>query len=392
MATATPASGASVRWMDRQRAIRPDFVLVFSLLALSSLGILMVFSTSSPRLEALGIDPAFEVRRQAIFVSVGLVGFVAASAIGERMLRRLAPIAYVTGVLFLLAVLTPLGARREGAQRWIPLGDFQFQPSEFAKPALILALAVLLTNAREEGMRWPRVFAAVGLIAVPSVLIFLQPDIGTMITFGLVGLAMLFVAGATMRQLVTLMITGLMVVVFALSLGVLKEYQLNRLTGFLDQESNLQTANYNQFQSRVTIGSGQIFGKGLFQGDQTNLSFVPAQTTDFIFTAVAEQLGFVGGALVLGLYAVVVIRLLMAAANANTRFGQLVAAGVAALVGFHVFVNIGMTMGLMPVTGLPLPFMSAGGSAYLAVAGGVGVAHSIWVRRSPVKGERRLLE
>ena len=388
MATAAP----TVSWMSRERSVRPDFILIITLLALASFSVIMVYSTSSPRLEALGQDPAFDMRRQAIFVALGLVAFALTSAIGERTLRRLAPLAYLGTVALLLAVITPLGAVREGAQRWIPIGSYQFQPSEFAKVGLILGLAVLLSLADEDRMRWPRVFRAIGLAAVPSILIFVQPDVGTMITFGLIGLAMLFIAGASIRQLIALLVAALIGVVLALSLGLLKDYQVTRLTGFLDQEANLETAGYNQYQSRVTIGSGQLFGKGLFEGDQTNLSFVPAQTTDFIFTAVGEQLGFVGGALVLVLYALIVWRMLMAAANANTRFGQLLAAGVAALIAFHVFVNVGMTVGLMPVTGLPLPFMSAGGSALVAMSVAAGLAHSVWVRRSPVKGERRLLE
>ncbi len=290
----------------------------------------------------------------------------------------------------LLAVF-PIGDAAKGAQRWIAIGSYQLQPSEFAKPAIVLALAALLAPVEEGYMRWSRVFKAVGLVGLPSVLIFMQPDLGTMIVFGFVGLAMLFIAGTTMRQLVALVIVAFLGLGVVLSLGVLKTYQLQRLTAFLDQSADAETANYNQNQSEITIGSGQIFGKGLFEGDQTNLSFVPAQSTDFIFTAVAEQLGFVGGALVLFIYAVVVWRLLMISAVANSRFGQLLAAGIASLVVLHVFINVGMTMGLMPVTGLPLPFMSSGGSAFVSMAVGLGLVHALWLQRSPVPGERKIL-
>jgi rod shape determining protein RodA len=202
---------------------------------------------------------------------------------------------------------------------------------------------------------------------------------------------MLFTAGTTLRQLVTMLVTALVVLVAAFQLNLLKDYQLDRLTGFLNSDDHALTTNYNQNQSQIAIGSGGMFGKGLFNGSQTNLAFVPSQTTDFVFTAVGEQIGFVGSILVLGLYLLVVWRLLIIAVAARDRFGMLVATGVAAMFGFHVFVNIGMTVGLLPVTGLPLPLMSSGGSFYLTIAFSLGVCHAIWTRRSPVPGERRLM-
>ncbi len=383
-------AGSRVAWAERERAMRPDFVLIGALAALSALSVLMVYSASAPRLEAFGLSPTFDMRRQAVFVLVGAAGFTAASLVKERTLRSLVPFAYAGAVLLLLAVF-PFGDEAKGAQRWIAFGSYQLQPSEFAKPVIVIALAALLAPVEEGYMRWRRVFRAVALVGVPSLLIFLQPDLGTMIVFGFVGLAMLFVAGTTMRQLVTLALVAFIGLGVVLSLGVLKDFQLQRLTAFLDQESDQENANYNQNQSRITIGSGQIFGKGLFAGEQTNLSFVPAQSTDFIFTAIAEQLGFVGGAAVLFLYAVVTWRLVMIAARAKTRFGQLLVAGVASLIVFHVFINVGMTMGLMPVTGLPLPLMSSGGSQFAAMAIALGLAHAMWLQRSPVPGERQIL-
>jgi rod shape determining protein RodA len=374
---------------EPRRANRPDYLLMGAALALAAIGVVMVYTASAPRLEALGLNPASEMRRQVVFVVAGAVVFLVASVFPVPLLRRLTPAIYVLAVLLLIAVLSPLGDVRAGAQRWIPIGSFQLQPSEFAKPAIIVTLAALLHTVKEGRMRWVRIFRAMVLVAIPSILIFLQPDLGTMLVFGFVGVAMLFVAGTTMRQLITLVIAALLGTVMVLSLGVLKDYQLERLTGFLDQSANTATANYNQYQSQVTIGSGQLFGKGLFEGDQTNLSFVPAQATDFIFTALAEQMGFLGGGVVLALFAVIIWRLLMAAAGAPTQFGQLIAAGSAAMIGFHVFVNVGMTIGLMPVTGLPLPLMSAGGSALIAVAIVLGISHAVWLQRSPIPALRR---
>jgi rod shape determining protein RodA len=229
------------------------------------------------------------------------------------------------------------------------------------------------------------------VVAAPSVLIFLQPDLGTMLVFGFVLVVMLFVAGTTVRQLVTIGLASLVLLIAAFQLDVLKEYQLDRITGFLSSGEQTLTVNYNQNQSQIAIGSGGIFGRGLGEGSQTNLAFVPAQTTDFIFTAVGEQLGFFGAVLVLGLFMLVVWRLLVIAANARDRWGTLVATGVAAMIGFHVFVNVGMASGLLPVTGLPLPLMSFGGSFYGTIMLSLGICQAIWFRRSRVPGERHLL-
>jgi rod shape determining protein RodA len=280
---------------------------------------------------------------------------------------------------------------RSGAQRWIPLGPIDLQPSEIAKPAMILALAALLSLHEGNRVRWVRIAQTIGIMAVPSALIFVQPDLGTMLTFGFISVVMLFVAGTTIRQLALLLVGALIAMVIAFQLDILKEYQLDRLTGFLNSGEAELTLNYNQAQSQIAIASGGLFGRGLSQGTQTNGAFVPAQRTDFIFTAVAEQLGFVGSAAVLALFALIVWRLLMTAAAARDRFGYLLGVGMAAMVVFHVFVNIGMTQRLMPVTGLPLPFMSYGGSFYLSMMLGLGMVHAVWLRRSPVPGERFLL-
>ena len=240
-------------------------------------------------------------------------------------------------------------------------------------------------------MRWLRIAKAFGIVALPAALVFRQPDLGTMLVFGFVTVAMLFAAGTTVRQLGLLLLLALIALVVAFELDILQEYQLDRITGFLNSGDQTLGINYNQNQSQITIGNGGLFGRGLFEGTQTNLAFVPAQTTDFIFTAVGEQLGFIGGVALLGMFLVVVWRLLIIAGSARDGFGRMVAVGTASMIGFHVFVNVGMAIGLMPVTGLPLPFMSAGGSFYLAMALGVGLSHAIWLRRSRVPGERHLI-
>ena len=369
--------------LRRDRPLRPDLLLVIAYFALAGLGIIMVFSASAPRLEAFGEDPGALVRRHTVFVGVGIAVFVFTSAIGGRMLRSMAPLVYVVSLATLVAVL--FAPEVAGVNRWIQIGAFQFQPTEFAKPALILALALLLATATER-LHLKHVARVVVLVAIPAALTFLQPDLGTMLVFGFIAIVMLFVGGATWRQLGFLVIASVIVAVAIFQVGALKDYQVTRLTAFLDPTADLDaTALYNQVQSEIAIGSGGFLGKGLFEGTQTNLSFVPAQATDFIFTAVGEQLGFVGGSLVIALYGVLIWRLLAAASEGREGFTRMVAVGVAALFAFHVFVNIGMTMRLMPVTGLPLPFLSAGGSAFIAMSGALGLAHSVWLRRSPVR-------
>lgn len=380
----------SIDLRPRPARTRPDLTMLIIVAALSALGLVMILTASAPRMEAEGLEPTWQMARQALFVGIGVVGLIAASLVSDRTWRMMAPVAYVGAVFLLLLVLSPLGVERQGAQRWVGFGVVDFQPGELAKPAVILALAALLTPTEENRIRWLRIGKAVALVGLPAALIFIQPDLGTVLVFGFVTFVMLFVAGATPRQLVILAVGALLLMLFVIESGVLKDYQVARLAGFLNPGEQTLLVNYNQNQSQIAIGNGGLFGTGIGEGSQTNLAFVPAQTTDFIFTALAEQLGFVGGTLVLGLYALLIWRLLMVAANARDRFSQLTAAGIAGMIGIHVFINVGMAVGLLPVTGLPLPFMSFGGSFYLGMAISIGIANTIWMNRSKVPGERQL--
>lgn len=354
-----------------------DRVMVGALLVLAALGALMVYSVSTHRLATEGEDPSFTLRRHLVFLVVGIAIFIFASLMDLRALHTFSPLLYLASLLGLVAVLFLPAAR--GAQRWISIGAFQLQPSEFAKPALILLLAALLAPTGEHGPAWRRIGLTLGLVAIPGLLIFQQPDLGTSLVFGFVTVGMLFAAGTSLRRLtlVVALAVGAIALGSALGLIQLSDYQQRRLDAFLHPETASLDATYNQNQSLITIGSGELFGRGVLGGSQTNLSFVPEQTTDFIFTAVGEQLGFVGGSLVLLLYAVVVWRLLRAALAATDRFGSLVGVGAVTFILFHVFVNIGMTLGIMPVTGLPLPLMSHGGSSIAATALTLGIANAV---------------
>lgn len=370
-----------------RRDNRTDWVLVATMLALSGFGLLMIFSATLD-------SGTFSMERQMIFVAAGILLFLVASNIDYREYRGIVPLALV--VILVLLLLAFAFEPTQGARRWIPLGFFKLQPAEFAKVVVIIALAGLLAPARtddpgERVFSWAKVGQAIVVVAVPGALIYAQPDLGTTLVFGFILFTMLFVAGASWKKLVTLGALTVLLVVGIFQFGLLEDYQLDRIEVLVDPTVDPQGIGYNLRQSKNAIGSGQIFGKGLFaEGTLTDFDYIPEQETDFIFTAVAEQLGFVGGLAVLLVFAVMLWRLLSIAANARDRFGALIVAGVAAMVMFHVFVNVGMTMGIMPVTGLPLPFLSQGGSFYLSMTLALGIANSVWLLRTPVPGENQL--
>jgi rod shape determining protein RodA len=365
---------------DRRRNT-PDRVLFITTLALSMLGLLMIYSATRVGLERDNLPASFSMERQMIFVAAGLILFVGLSFVDYRELGQLAHIIYL-GMIALLALVFLFPAVK-GAQRWFDLGYFQLQPSEFSKTACVIALAAVLGRPQVK-LRWGRIGQALMVIAVPGILIFLQPDLGTMLVFAFLTIVMLFGAGISGRQILVLSGLGFGLLAAVVQLGVLRDYQIDRIRVLMDPTIDPTGIGWNLRQSKLAVGSGQLTGKGLFQGQQTNFQYVPEQGTDFIFTAVGEQLGFVGGILVIAAFLVLVWRLLVIAANARDRFGALVALGIAAMFVFHVFVNIGMTIGIMPVTGLPLPFLSAGGSSFLNFSIALGIANSIWLRRSPV--------
>jgi rod shape determining protein RodA len=357
-----------------------DLLLVVSVVLIAALGALMVYSATRRRLEAEGIDPRFYLNRQLVFVVLGIGVMVAMTLVDYRFFRDRAAVVYPATVGLLLLVLTPLGSSSKGAQAWFQVGAFQFQPSEWAKIALIVCLAAYASLHRGD-LDARRLAVVVGLAALPMALILQQPDLGTDLVFAAILLGMLAVAGARPRHMAVLGLIGLVGVIAVLQLGLLKEYQRERLTAFLDPQGDTQRSTYNLNQSKIAIANGGLLGRGLFQGSQTNLSYVPEQHTDFIFTVVGEELGLVGSALLLTLFAVVVWRTWRAAALARDLSGTLICIGVLAMFVFQVFENVGMTMGIMPITGIPLPLMSYGGSSTLAAFAAVGLVLNVHMRR-----------
>ena len=354
-----------------------DVSLVFAVLFVAGMGVLMVYSATQHRFEA---DPSFFMERQLLYVLLGVGVMTAVASIDYRLYRDHAPLIYLATVLMLVAVLSPLGSNRKGAQAWFQMGSFQFQPSEWAKVALIVCVAAYGAAHRGD-LDGRRLLTLIGMAAVPMVLIQLQPDLGTDLVFGAILLGTLLVAGARARHMAVLGVVAVVAVVAVFQLGLLKDYQRDRLTAFLDPKEDTQRSAYNLNQSKLAISHGGVTGQGLFKGTQTNLSYVPEQHTDFIFTVVGEELGLVGSATLLSLFAFIVWRCWRTAALAKDLSGTLICIGVLAMFVFQIFENVGMTMGIMPITGIPLPFMSYGGSSTLASFAAIGLVLNVHMRR-----------
>ena len=358
-----------------------DPLLIGATLAITALGMLMIYSSTRERLRLEGVDELYFVKRQGVAILVGLVVMTLLLAIDYRKLRDYSAFAYVATVVGLLAVLSPLGSNARGSQAWFQLpGGFQLQPGELVKFAIVVALAGYANEHRGEMNPW-RLTVTIGLAAVPIGLVMLQPDFGTAMVLGLVVITLLAVAGVSVRHLLVLALLGVTFVVGVVNVGLLKQYQVDRLTSFVNQGSDSRNTAYNTDQSKNAIGNGGVTGRGFGNGSQTAGGFVPEQHTDFIFTAVGEEFGFLGGAALLALFAIVVWRTWRAALFARDFFGTLVCVGVLAIFVFQIFENMGMTMGIMPVTGIPLPFMSYGGSSTVTAFAGVALVANVSMRR-----------
>jgi rod shape determining protein RodA len=368
------------RWVNREGPLRHlDPTLIAVALGLALFGLFMVYSATQQGLRTLGEDPGFYLKKQIAFLMLGFVVMAVVATFDYRLVKVYAGMAFGLLLFALLLVLTPLGDETAGAQRWIALFGFQFQPAEIAKLTVAAALAAYLSELRE--VRLDHVWRAAGIAAAPMFLIFLQPDVGTMMVFAAVLIAALMVAGARVRHILILLGVAVLGAVIAFHLGIVKAYQIARLQSFLDPAADPLRAGYNLQQAEIAIGSGGVFGRGYLNGSQTNLDFVPEQHTDFVFTVVGEELGFVGAILLLALFAVLLWRGFRIALLSRDPFGTLLATGVVTMLAFQVVVNVGMTMGIMPVTGIPLPLVSYGGTAMLTNWAAVGLLLNIHMRR-----------
>ncbi len=361
-----------------------DPVLTGAVAILLFMGTLLVYAATRDWYSANGLDPQYYLKRHVINIAIGIMLAWGTTVIDYRLLRAYTPILWALGVLGLAFVLIPgLGSEVNGAQAWIPLpGGFQIQPAELAKISIIVGLSMLLAerthNSDEPTTR--DILRALAVAALPILLILLQPDMGTVFIISASVVAILGISGAPVKWVAALLILAVAGGIVATKAGVISEYQVKRLQSFVDPNADSQGSGYQLRQARITVGSGGLLGTGLFNGPQTNGRFVPEQQTDFIFTVAGEELGFLGSGFIILLYIIILMRAFAIARRSSDPYGQMVCTGVIAWFAFQTFENIGMTLGLMPMTGVPLPFMSYGGSSMFANLIGFGLLQNVHAR------------
>jgi len=358
-----------------------DPVLTGAVAALLVMGTLLVYAATREWYLANGLDPQYYLKRHVINIIIGLALAWGTTIIDYRLLRAYTPYIWGLGVFGLLFVLIPgVGSEVNGAKAWIRLpAGFQIQPAEIAKISIIIGIAMLLSE-RTHNSDEPTnqdVLKALGVAAIPILLILAQPDMGTVFIISASVVTMLAVSGAPSRWIVGLILLALIGGFVATKAGVISDYQVKRLQSFVDPNADSQGAGYQLRQARITVGSGGLIGTGLFNGPQTNGRFVPEQQTDFIFTVAGEEIGFLGSGLIIILLFIILMRGFSIARRSTDPYGTLVCTGVIAWFAFQIFENIGMTLGLMPMTGVPLPFMSYGGSSMFANLVGFGLLQNV---------------
>ncbi|MBO0841782.1 MAG: rod shape-determining protein RodA [Nocardioides sp.] len=367
--------------MERVRRI--DWILLAATLILVSLSVLLVWSATAHRDALTGGDSAAFMRKQLVNVAAGLVIMGLVLATDHKWIRILTPVIYLLSIVGLILVIV-MGSTINGSKSWLIFGPVSIQPSEFAKLAVVISMALVIAE-RSEG-RWRArvqlsdVVAMLLVAAVPLALIMLQPDLGTTMVLGLTVFGVLAAAGTPRRWLGLLALAAVGLATVVVVGGMLKPYQIHRFMAFTDTSLDPRGAGYNVQQARIAIGNGGIFGQGLFHGSQARAGFVPEQHTDFIFTVVGEELGLVGSVAIIALFGVVLWRALRIAARTEDLFGRVAAAGIVCWLGIQTFQNIGMCLGIMPVTGVPLPFLSYGGSSMIASMLSVGLLLGISAR------------
>jgi rod shape determining protein RodA len=369
------------RAMARGSLLRQlDWVLLAAVLGLTVLSLLLVWSATRPQALQTGGDPNGYLKRQLLDVVIGFVFLGAVTAIDYRVLRAYAPIAYIVACLGLLAVLTPLGSSVNGARSWISLpGGFQLEPSEFAKLTLVLVVAQVLAELRD-GDSLPGVRdlgIALGVAAPALILVIIEPDLGVTLVLAITIFGMVAMSGARLRWVGGLALAAIFAGFLFWHLHLIKQYQIQRITAFVHPTADPSGTGYMVSQALISIGSGGMFGQGLFHGSQVAGHFVPEQQTDFIFTVSGEEIGFVGCLVIIVLLGIVIARAMRIAVHADSQFGTLIAAGIACWFAIQACINIGMTLGVAPVTGLPLPFVSYGGSATFANMMAVGLLEAV---------------
>jgi rod shape determining protein RodA len=361
-----------------------DPILTIAVALLLITGTLLVYAATRDWYAANGLDPEYYLKRHVINIAIGSLLAWGTTAVDYRLLRAYTPILWAIGVLGLTAVLIPgIGDEVNGSKAWIGLpGGFQVQPAELAKISIIVGMSMILSERTHDSdsPQHTDVLQALVVAAIPVLLILAQPDMGTVFIIGIAVVTIIAVSGAPMRWVVGLILVAVIGSFAAVKVGVINDYQVKRLQAFVDPNADSQGSGYQLRQARITVGSGGLIGTGLFNGPQTNGRFVPEQQTDFIFTVAGEELGFLGCGFILILYLTVLMRAFGIARRSSDPYGKLVCTGVIAWFAFQTFENIGMTLGMMPMTGVPLPFVSYGGSSMFATMIGFGLLQNVNAR------------
>ena len=362
---------------EKKRFLRRiDFVLLSASLAIIFYSLIVI--SSATHVNTPGEERYWFVERQGIFAAVNFVIAILFLNFDYRGLQQYGKQLYIFNLLMLAAVMF-FGHAALGAQRWIQIGPISLQPSEFSKLIMIVCMASILEDKIGQINSFQDLLPVAAYIGVPFLLVLKQPDLGTSLVFMAIFLGMIIVCGIRWRILIGLCVAG--IASMPLIWQFLKDYQKMRIMVFLDPNVDPLGSGYHIIQSKIAIGSGMIFGKGLFEGTQSQLNFLPENHTDFIFAVVGEELGFVGAVILLLLYLVIFLRGLSIAKNASDVFGRLLAVGITSMLAFHVLVNVGMTTGIMPVTGIPLPLMSYGVSALTTDILAIAILMNIHMRK-----------
>lgn len=355
-----------------------DKPLLVATLLLTAAGVMVLYATT---VKAVGVSTDVDARNQLLFAIVGVVGLVTVTAIDYRLWLRLTGLAYVSSIILLL-IVDVAGKTALGATRWINLGFFQFQPSELAKIVLILVLAKLFSQNYDRLEQPKYLVQSILLTTLPVGLVLAQPDLGTALVLLAIWFMMILVSPVPKGYVLALLVAGLLLT--PIGLHFLQPYQRDRLTTFINPAADPLGRGFNVVQASIAVGSGQMYGRGLAAGSQSQLNFLPSQHTDFIFAVLAEKLGFVGAVLILALFTLLISRMIIIAYRSRDRFGLFLAVGIATMFLFHVLVNVGMNMGIMPVTGIPLPFISYGGTSLVVALAAIGLVQSIAVRHKKI--------
>ncbi|HET9602217.1 MAG TPA: FtsW/RodA/SpoVE family cell cycle protein [Acidimicrobiales bacterium] len=385
MAILAPAPSVSLPRRTDVSLRRLDWSILLTVAGLCGAGLIAIYSATGPIRRLGGLDPYYYMQRQALFMGVAVIVMMLAAVIDYRRLREWALFLFGVTTVLLLTV-TILAETRSGIRAWFVIGPFQLQPSELAKVTLILVLASFVASDRGEDLPFPGFVRALGLMAIPLVILIYQPDVGTASVFVAITMAILLVAKANPRHIALVTGLALFSAVLVISTGSLPGYGISRLTTFVDQDQvatdDATEALLLQAQkSQEAIAGGELTGRGFMQGPLTKGGYVPEQHTDFVFSAVGEQFGLLGCAGILALYAILIVRVLRVAQISRDHLGSLLCCGVAAALLWHVFQNVGMTMGIMPITGIPLPFISYGGSSTIAFFAMIGLVQNVYLRR-----------